>query len=155
MHQPIREQLEEYLSGMDEASRREFEDLLSQDDSGRREVEVMRRQAALLQVLRAEEPVEPAPGFYARVLDRIESERPVSVWEAFLEPVFARRLAYASIALLLALGSLTVSAVRQPELAATSPEVILGEPPVSPALGRDQQRDRTVVLVNLATYEVH
>ena len=155
MHQPIRERLEEYLSGMDEASRREFEGLLANDESSRREVEEMREQAALLQVLRAEEAEEPAPGFYARVLDRIESQRPVSVWEALLEPVFSRRLAYVSLALLLALGTLTVSAVRMPEVAAASPEVILGEEPISPALGRDQQRDRTVVLVNLATYEQH
>lgn len=155
MHQPIREKLEEYLSGMEEASRREFEETLAEDDSSRREVEEMRRQSALLQVLRAEEEVEPAPGFYARVMGRIESERPLSVWELFLEPVFAKRLAYVSLALLLALASLTVSAIRQPEVAASSPEVILGEQPVSPALGRDQQRDRTVVLVNLATYQQH
>ena len=155
MHQPIRERLEEYLSGTDEASRGEFEALLSGDESGRRQVEEMRRQAALLQLLRAEEPAEPAPGFYARVLDRIQSQRPVSVWDVFLEPVFARRLAYVSLALLLVLGSLTVSSVTRPEVAAVSPEVILGERPVAPALGRDQQRDRTVVLVNLATYEQH
>jgi len=152
MHQPIRERLEDYLSGMDEASRREFEGLLAENDSSRREVEEMRRQAELLGVLRASEPVEPSPGFYARVLDRVESARPASVWDVFLQPVFARRLAYGSLALLLVLGTLTASAVREPAVAAISPEMILGEQPVSPAFGRDQQRDRTVVLVNLATY---
>lgn len=155
MHQPIREKLEDYLSGMDDASRSEFEEMLAEDDSSRREVAEMRRQSELLQVLRAEEEIEPAPGFYARVMGRIESERPLSVWDLFLEPVFAKRLAYVSLAMLLALASLTVSAIRQPEVAATSPEVILGEQPVSPALGRDQQRDRSVILVNLATYQQH
>lgn len=153
MQQPIRGKLEDYLSGMDEENRREFDALLAEDDESRRQVEEMQRHSNLLRTLRAPDEMDPSPGFYARVMDRIESERPVSVWDVFLEPMFAKRVAYASLALLLVLGFLTVSVETGPDVYASSPEVILSEAPVSPALGVDQQRDRNVVLVNLATYE--
>jgi hypothetical protein len=153
MDQPIRKRLEDYLSGMDEASRRDFEAELARDQRTLDEVRIMRQHAELLRTLRAPEEVDPAPGFYARVMDRIESQRPVSVWDVFLQPVFARRVAYVSLALLLVFGFLTVSAEMEPEVVSASPEAILAERPVSPALGRDQERDREVVLVNLATYQ--
>ena len=152
MQQPIRDNLEDYLSGMDEDGRRQFEDLLANNDESRQLVEAMGQQSEMLQVLRAPEEAEPSPGFYARVLDRIESERPASVWDVFLQPVFAKRLAYASLTMLLLLGVLTVSVETEPDVFASSPEVILSEQPVSPDLGVDQQRDRDVVFVNLATY---
>jgi hypothetical protein len=153
MQKPIRERLEEYLSGMDSASRREYESLLARDQSARQEIDEMRGQADLLQSLRApEEELAPAPGFYARVMDRIESQRPLSVWEVFLQPVFARRLAYASLTLILVLGMLTVRAGLSPEVVASSPEAILAERPVSRDLGVDRQHDREVVLVDLVSY---
>ncbi len=153
MQQPIRERLEDYLSGMDEQDRREFEALLAEDGESREQFEEMRRHSDLLQVLRAPEETDQAPGFYARVLDCIESERPVSMWDVFLQPLFAKRVAYASLAMLLVLGFLTVTAETEADVFASLPEVILSEDPVSPDLGVDQQRDRNVVLVNLATYE--
>ncbi len=153
MQQPIRERLEDYLSGMDEQDRREFEALLAEDGESREQFEEMRRHSDLLQVLRAPEETDQAPGFYARVIDRIESERPASIWDVFLQPPFAKRVAYASLAMLLVLGFLTVTAETEADVFASLPEVILSEDPVSPDLGVDQQRDRNVVLVNLATYE--
>ena len=154
MQQPIRGKLEDYLSGMDEDDRREFEALLADDDEARRQVEQMQRHSELLHSLRPSDEMDPAPGFYARVVDVIESERPVSVWDVFLEPMFAKRVAYASMALLLVLGFLTVTAADTGlDVSPSSPEVILSEAPVSPDLGVDQRRDRNVVLVNLATYE--
>lgn len=154
MQQPIRERLEEYLSGTDPESRREFESALAQDERGRQEIDAMRRQAELLRSLRAPqgEDLEPAPGFYARVMDHVESQRPLSVWEVFLQPVFARRLAYASLTLILVLGMLTVRASLEPGVMALSPEAILSARPVSRDLGFDRQHDREVVLVNLVSY---
>ena len=134
MQQPFRDQLEKYLSGMDDQEREAWE-------------------AELFSTLRPPEPIEPSPGFYARVRDRIENQRPMSVWDVFLQPMFARRLAYVSMALALVLGVLTISAEMQSEVFATSPEAILSERPVARDLGIDQQRDRNVVLVNLATYK--
>ena len=153
MQQPFRERLEDYLSGRNERDRQELEALLAADPAARREIEEMQQHAEMLRVLRAPERLEPAPGFYARVMDCIETQRPVSVWDVFLQPMFARRLAYVSAALMLILGVWTISAEMQPELFASSPEVILSERPVARDLGIDHQRDRNVVLTNLASYQ--
>ena len=154
MHQPIRENLEEYLSGMEDAGIvHEIEAHLASCEQCRRVMEQMRRQSELLKVLHPRTETEPAPGFYARVIDRIEALRPVSVWSIFLEPGFSRKIAYASLALLVLMGTLAISVDRQEDLSPSSPEVILAEElPVSP-FGVDQEHDREVVLVNLATYE--
>ena len=157
MHQPIREHLEEYLSGMnDPDGRKRFEDHLAQCESCRREVEAMRRQTELLQELRSPSGLQPKPGFYARVLSRIESERVPSIWELLLEPVFSRRLAYVSLSLMFVLGTLLVAGGRQQpartESWLNSPEVILAQKPVAQYIGDDVQRDREVVLVKLASY---
>ncbi len=65
----------------------------------------------LLATLRAEE-VEPAPGFYARVLQRIEERESESLWSFFIDSPFSKRLALASLTITLALGSYVVSAER-------------------------------------------
>ena len=158
MHQPIKDCLEGYLSGMEDPdSVREIEEHLASCARCRRVVEQMRHQSELLKVLRAPEEVSPTPGFYAKVVERIESQRIPSVWAAFLEPAFAKRLAYASFALLLVLGTLMIAGLSEPAITASdhpySPEVILAEKPVSPHIGDDVQHDRDVVLVNLATFE--
>jgi anti-sigma factor RsiW len=149
MHQPIRERLEQYLGGTED---RDVELHLAECRQCKSEVERMRRQAAILRSLRPGE-LEPAPGFYARVMERVESQRITSVWSILLEPVFAKRLAYASLALLALLGTLAVSIGTEPAAPPSSAEVIMVENPIGPPLGADPARDRNVVLVNLATYQ--
>jgi len=156
MHRSIKALLEEYLGGtVDAAGRREMERHLSACESCRREVEGMRGMARLLQVLRPGAEEAPAPGFYARVLERIESQRVASIWELLMEPVFARRIAYASLMLILLFSALLLTGGEQagPAYYYQSPEAILAAEPVSPYLGDDINRDRDVMLVNLATYE--
>jgi predicted anti-sigma-YlaC factor YlaD len=154
MHQPIRERLEQYLGGTEDAGGvRRIESHLAECGKCRRQVEGMRRQAALLRVLRPEAELDPAPGFYARVMDRIETQRSASVWSILLEPVFAKRLAYASLALLVLLGTLALSVDTEPVVAPSTAEVIMVEDPIGPPLGADPVQDRDVVLVNLATYQ--
>ena len=154
MHQPIRERLEEYLNGMiDAGGVREIEGHLANCRQCSNAVDEMRRQSELLKILCPPAEMEPAPGFYARVIDRIESQKTPSVWNALLEPALARRIAYASLTLLVLMGTLAVSVDREEDMVASSPEIILSEEPVMPPFGVDQQRDRDVVLVNLATYE--
>jgi hypothetical protein len=51
--------------------------------------------------------LEPAPGFYARVMARIEAQAPPSFWSFFLEPL-GMRIVYASLALAVLLFAATV-----------------------------------------------
>lgn len=159
MHKPIKDRLEGYLSGMEEPdSVREIERHLESCAQCRTAVDQMRRQSELLQSLRPPNEIEPSAGFYARVLDRIEAQQTPSMWNVFLEPAFGRRLAYISLTLLLILGTLMVTGETQSETIYAeeypySPEVIMSKDPVSPVVSDDVERDRNVVLVNLATYE--
>jgi hypothetical protein len=82
----------------------------------REEVDAMRMQTELLRSwsLTGDVPeVEPRPGFYARVLERIEAQRPVSIWALFTESVVGRRLATASLAMALAMGIYVVTGEAQ------------------------------------------
>lgn len=161
MHQPIREHLEAYLSATEDAAGAECDvgDHLEHCEECRKMVDQMREQSALFASLRPAGEMDPAPGFYARVMDQIENEREQSVWAAFLEPVFFKRLAYGSAAFLLLLAAVIFTGERQgvsaPDVAydRDSIEAILAGDSVSSDFGDDIERDRNVVLVNLATFE--
>ena len=56
----------------------------------------------------SEEDVEPAPGFYCRVMQRVEQERAESFWSFLLQPTVVRRFAFAAMMWLLVLGSVAV-----------------------------------------------
>jgi hypothetical protein len=84
----------------------------------------MQEQALLLRELRppgGAEP-EPQPGFYARVMERIEAEGPISIWNLFVESAFGRRIAVASMALALLLGVYLVSVERSMDEPITASE---------------------------------
>lgn len=154
MHQPIRERLEQYLGGTEGAEGvRAIEAHLARCPECAHEVAAMRRQAAFLRLLRPGGVFEPDPGFYARVWQRIEAQRSNSIWGLLLEPVLAKRLALASLALLVLLSALAVSLETEPVIPPTAPEIFIAEDPIGPPLGVDPVQDRDVVLVNLATYE--
>ncbi len=107
MHDVIRNGLEGYLSRrLAPESLAAFRAHLAGCASCSDAVSAFERQSALIRTLRvAEEDVSPAAGFYARVMERIDSQRPISLWSVFLQPLFARRVMYASLALFLFLGS--------------------------------------------------
>lgn len=108
----------------------------------------------LLHSLRPDEGVEPPPGFYARVINRIESQSKISIWNMFGDSLFGRRLSYASLTFLVLLGTYFVSTTeRNQPLTSSMPEAILAGDEQPQAVGSDPQRDRAVVLVNLATYQ--
>lgn len=119
MHREIYERLEEVLSGIppDLAAKH-----LTQCQECRDEVISMRAQAALVRELKPAAEVEPRAGFYARVLERIEAEGPVSIWNLFVESAFGKRIGVASLALALLLGVYLVSIERSAE------PMIAGEP---------------------------
>ncbi|WP_031495528.1 hypothetical protein [Bryobacter aggregatus] len=108
------------------------------------------------------ESLEPAPGFYSRVLARIEAENgPPSFWSFFLEP-FGRRLVYASLGLagLLFAATFLDTAPPEPPSVATIPveRVVHGAIlasdgdglPIMESSSRDE--DRGATLVQLTTY---
>ena len=153
MHEPVKGRLEEYLRGGDFA---DVEEHLRTCEGCRNEVSFMKAQSSLFGVFRAPAGVEPSPGFYARVMNRVETEVKPSPWSLFGESLFAKRLAYASVTFLVLLGSFFVSSTQSSDdfLAENAPESILaGEQMPEPVNMQDSQRDREVILVNLATYE--
>jgi len=121
----------------------------------------MRAQAMTLRGLRSPREFEPDAGFYARVMNRIEVQTRPSVWNLFGESLFAKRLVYASTALVVLLGTFLVSSSTtgndpQQAIVVSGPEVMLAgdsEQLPPPVTMENPQRDREVVLVNLATYQ--
>jgi anti-sigma factor RsiW len=107
MHDVIRNGLEGYLGGHLAPERlAAFRAHLAACTQCSEMVAAFEKQSTLIQSLRvSEEDVAPAPGFYARVMERIDAQRPTSLWSVFLQPLFARRVLYASLALFLFLGS--------------------------------------------------
>lgn len=107
MHDVIRNGLEGYLSRHTAPESLEpFRAHLAGCDACRVTVAGFENQSALIRSLRvSEEEVAPTAGFYARVMERIEAQRPISLWSVFLQPLFARRVMYASLVLFLLLGS--------------------------------------------------
>jgi hypothetical protein len=153
MHQPVTGHLEEYLRGGGPFP--DVEEHLHNCVDCREELDTMRAQAAMLRrVLRTD--VEPDGGFYARVMNRIESQARPSVWSLFGESMFAKRLAYASATFLVLAGVVFMSDTQpqQPLAASSDPQMILaGDERYAPVTMDDAPRDREVVLVNLATYQ--
>jgi hypothetical protein len=155
MHQPIRDNLEEYLKGSARQVPQEFHAHLKTCGDCARELQQYEAHSAMLQSLRPEIELDPRAGFYARVMDRIEQEGRSSIWSVLLQPNFGRRLAMASAALVMLLGTYFVSSERsEPDIAATD-VVFTGAPSAAGDLTQDslqQQRQRDAVLVNLAAY---
>jgi predicted anti-sigma-YlaC factor YlaD len=149
MHRLIRDHLEEVLArpnGSGPAGEH-----LAECTECRDEIAVMREQAAQLRELRAPAETDPHPGFYARVMERIESQGPGSIWNLFFESAFGRRIAFASMALAVLLGLFLVSSEQFGP--SNEPIQIAGEDQpgavLTPAAGTP---DRDAVLVNLVTY---
>lgn len=155
MHEEIRNQLEEYLEGPPnrptlERVRRH----LDRCEPCRQEVEQMQRQANLLRALRSEQEMAPLPGFYARVLARVEAQRRPPILAAFLDPGFARRLVFASLAAAVGIGSYLIYSERKPVLELAGAVGFLAAQ-VSPGeqVGGDPERDRQTMLLAVASYQ--
>ena len=151
MHEPVVDRLEDYLQGK---ACPEVDRHLSECKSCREMVDQMRQQAMLLQALRPP-VVEPSPGFYGRVMGRIESQARPSVWNLFGESLFAQRLTYASLTLLVLLGMFLVTIEQSyQEIGQSAPETIFASEEEQPIpVETDPQRGRDSVLVTLTTYQ--
>lgn len=114
MHGSVRNRLEDLLSEeRPAAGNSQATEHLASCRQCASELASMSNQAALLRTLRSPVGVEAAPGFYARVLQRIEERAKDSAWGAFIESAFCRRLAFASLALAIGLGTYVVTAELQ------------------------------------------
>ncbi|HVO98832.1 MAG TPA: hypothetical protein VMT15_12230 [Bryobacteraceae bacterium] len=143
MHRVIQDRLEQVLAGTADAPAAAH---LAQCAECREEVSAMGRQASMLRSLRARESESLAPraGFYARVMERIEAQRPISIWPLFFESSFGRRLALASMALAFVFGFYLVSSEHYaPPVASGDPQVLISNAGLP---------DKETVLVNLVTY---
>jgi predicted anti-sigma-YlaC factor YlaD len=148
MHRRVRDKLEDILAGDHIQASRDQPDghpesHLDECAECRDDIEAMREQQRLLRSLRLPEEAEPRAGFYARVIERIESQGAASIWSLFFESPVGRGLAMASMVLALSLGVYLLSSERyeppQPGLP-DSGAILTGAP------------DRDAVLVNLVTY---
>ena len=151
MHRLIQDHLEEVLGSRSHSA---AEAHLAECRECREEISSMRQQAALLRTWKAPEVAEelaPRPGFYARLMERIEAQRPVSIWQIFSDSAFGRRIAIASMALALLLSVYLVSSER----AAADPmhaAFVAGEDQPGMTMSRAGLTDKDTVLVNLVTY---
>jgi anti-sigma factor RsiW len=172
MHREIRNHIEDLLGGADSAASQQH---LAGCEECRAKVSAMREQASLLRGLRPPEgaALEPRAGFYARVMERIEAEGPISIWNLFIESAFGRRIAVASMALALLLGIYLVTSERaaeEPVIAIQQDQFVSPESPLpasfvvadEDAPGRvivqmeqpaDGQSADDAILTNLVTYQ--
>jgi len=156
MERFIEQNLEEYLMGsLEPGKKAEFETRLeSADEYTRQTVAQFTVQSRLLRgAMRASEDVEPAPGFYGRVLQRIESQKTSAWWMGFLEPTFSRRLAFASLTLLALLGFSLYTVNQEPIVVASTPAEVMAAPAVDAMTGVDPSQGRETVLDDLAAFE--
>jgi len=148
MHRLIQDRLEEVLRETERVDDSPAADHLAACEECRMEVAAMRRQASALRALRAnDDTLAPRPGFYARVMERIEAQRPIDIWELFFDSSFARRIAMASMAMTVLFGLYLVSSERLAQPVAISTEE--NQPGMTLAAGLP---DKDAVLVNLVTY---
>ncbi len=101
--------------------------------------------------------VEPRPGFYARVLEQISVQSPVSIWALFTDSVMGKRLATVSLAAAFALGLFVVTSERNFAEEARATEQL---DPLYPAAGfptdlMAANTSSSAVFVNLVSYEGH
>ena len=166
MHREIRDHIEDVLRGGD--TLKHAREHLAECDECRTEVQGMQEQTALSRELRAPEDfaADLRPGFYARVMERIEAEGPISIWNLFIESAFGRRIAVASLALALLIGVYLVTSERSAEdatialqsLQVTAEQTMVAgeDAPAREITQVDQsqtdQSSQDAVLANLVTY---
>lgn len=156
MHRTIADHLELYLSNPASAELPvEFHTHADQCAECRELLARLRQQSDLFQALAAPaEELEVRAGFYARVMDRVEEQSRGSLWSLFVDTTFGRRLAMASFALVLVLGTVLVSTEPGSPIAISDSVAIADEySPAPVGVSSDPQQERDAVFVNLVTYQ--
>ncbi len=146
------ESLEEYLSGaLEPAAQREIEAHLSACELCRDGVAEMREISHLFDTLRPDEILEPAPGFYSRVMQQVGERKTVPAFAGLfsLDLAFTRRLVFASLMTLAVLGSYLVSR-ETGYRGGPSPEAVMAQQN-SPTFDSVSAQDN--MLITLTAYE--
>lgn len=149
MHKVVQIHIEEYLDGtLLPVYRREVESHLEACPHCEEEVAEARRAREWMQLLVPEQPLAPAPGFYARLRNRVEVEKERRASWLLGFPVFTRQLGYAMMMLLVLLSGFFLT-VWQTESAPTATEVIMEAPVIraeTPPLTSDRHTNREQVM---------
>lgn len=146
MHGSVREELELLLAAQPSAAASEH---ISDCEDCASEIEVMRSQSRLMKTLQSPAEMEPSAGFYARVIQRIEASARRSIWWVFVYSPVGKRLAYASLAITIALGSYVIAAESSDGhlRGGTTVARISVDHYDAPVMGTEEQQ-RTAVLEN-------
>jgi anti-sigma-K factor RskA len=149
MHRLIQDHLEEVLAESNGEGLKSVAAHLDECKECSEEISAMRKHASMLRSLRpptSEDIAAPRAGFYARVMERIEAQRPIDIWQLFFDSAFGRRIAIASTALALIFSLYLVSSERGQPLVISVDD--------RPAMTRSAAGlpDKDTVLVDLVTY---
>ena len=151
MHEPVRNQLEDLLAkknGIIEKGKSGLH--LASCSECLSELRAMRAQSELFQSLRSPEEVEPAVGFYARVLQTIEERAKCSIWAGFIYSPVRTRLAYMSLSLAVVLGVYVVAQETTESNLQHRRAVVERAYADAPVFGSPTQQ-RDAVLINFAS----
>lgn len=143
---------EAYLAGLPPEDRRTAVEGI-EAGMKQKEVQLMCAQARFLRDMRCPEDVHLRPGFASRVMARIESEKPASIWDLFVSPALSKKLAFASLALMAMLAGFVVARSAEQTMMTVETQRVLMEPEHPGNLGMDPARDRQNMLVTLANYQ--
>jgi hypothetical protein len=148
MHRLIQDHLEEVLAEPDGGGFGPAAAHLAECSECREELAALREHASMMETLRVkDDTLAPRPGFYARVMERIEAQRPIDIWQLFFDSAFGRRIAVASTALVLLFSLYLVSSERFAQPMTVTVEEHSGM--THPQAGLP---DKDTVLVDLVTY---
>jgi anti-sigma factor RsiW len=129
MHAVVVESLEEYLSGtLKPVALRGIEAHLADCEACREEVASMQEISVLFREIVPREAIEPAPGFYHRVMRQVGGRKALPAFASLfsLDLAFGRRVVFASLLALAALGGYLVS--RESDFASgPSPELVMAQ----------------------------
>ena len=154
MHGSVREELENLLAAKPSAGAGNITGHVSNCAKCASEIDAMRSQAEMLKTLKMPVEIEPGPGFYARVLQRIEEGARRSIWWVFVYSPVGKRLAYASLALSVVLGSYVIAAESSDghltHSAYTPKAVSSGH--YDPIVIGSAEQQRTAVLANFVSH---
>lgn len=153
MHDVVVNELEDYLAGSGNAGAcsTAFQSHLAACGECRAELESITGLAGLFAELRSDPETAPSPSpfFYTRVAATIVEHQRTDHWGLFAPgAAFFRRIAFASLLVMAALGSYLVT--REDSFAGTDPTTIMAQHDVT--ADHAVASDRDMMLATLATY---